>query len=831
MSLPYSYRVLLENARRNNDATSMDVIVRRDVGAELRVYPTRVLMQDTSGLPALVDLAAMRDVCVCEGVDPALIDLRIPVDFVNDHSVAVDASGTPEAFEQNLSIDYERNAERYRFLKWCTRAFRGLRLLPPGRGICHQINLEVLATVVTTTTDASGETVVEPEIVVGTDSHTPMINGLGVLAWGVGGIEAESVMLGNPQTMGLPPVVAVELAGTPRPSTMATDIVLALTATLRESDLVGCMVEFIGAGAAQLDVADRATIANMAPEYGATTGYFPIDARVIEYLRATARPESLVTLVERYARDTDLWHGSESAAPEYDRVITFDLAAVLPTVAGPRYPHQRLTLDAVPTTIATSPSSRVEGRHRNGDLAIAAITSCTNTSHPGSMIAAGLLARNAVRLGLRVPSYVKTSMAPGSPVVTSYLFDAGLTESLDELGFQTVAFGCTTCMGNSGPLKDEVEIALREEEVTFAAVLSGNRNFTGRVHPQLPLNFLASPALVVAYAIAGTMAIDLSAEPLGTDQTGRPVMLDALWPSAEEIARVSARFVTPALFARHGVDLTAADSRWDAIETLETPTYPWHPSSTHLHPSPLALANRAVDLVGARVLLKLGDGITTDAISPVGAILRTGTTAEYLRTMGVADRDFGTYAERRGDHEVMSRGAFASAHLRNALVDRPGPWTKHAGGAVMPVYEAATRYHREETLLVIVAGKNYGAGSARDWAAKATAFLGVRAVIAASFERIHRENLVRMGVLPLTIDAADWHSLEVEYDDAIDVLGLEPSASVHMPVKVRVRKASGLEHSIDAIIAIETAEEATYYGRGGILPSVLLDLMRESVQA
>ena len=856
--LPFSLKVLLENLLRFEDgrAVTLDDVralagwaETRRGGREIGYRPARVLMQDFTGVPALVDLAAMRAAMARLGGDADRIEPLTPVDLVIDHSVTVDRFGTAGAFKENVALEMARNRERYAFLRWGQQAFENLRVVPPGTGICHQVNLEYLSQVVWTA-EADGTALAYPDTLVGTDSHTTMVGGLAVLGWGVGGIEAEAAMLGQPLSMLLPEVVGFRLAGRLREGATATDLVLTVTQMLRAHGVVGKFVEFHGPGLDELGLADRATIANMAPEYGATCGFFPIDRETIDYLAASARAPARVALVEAYARAQGLWRDADTPDPLFTDTLALDLGAVEPSIAGPRRPQDRIRLsDAAPAFAralgATFGVAEGERGKRvapagndldlgHGAVAIAAITSCTNTSNPDVMVGAGLLARNAVARGLRVKPWVKTSLAPGSQVVSDYLARAGLQDSLDALGFHLVGYGCTTCIGNSGPLAPPVAEAVEEGGLVVCAVLSGNRNFEGRISPQVRANYLASPLLVVAYALAGTMARDLATEPLGTGHDGAPVYLKDVWPAAAEIRETVRRAIDPAMFrARYG-DVFAGDSAWRAIPVPAGRTYAWDEGSTYVkHPPYFAGMTREpaplADIEGARILCLLGDSITTDHISPAGAIGAATPGGAWLLERQVAREDFNAYGARRGNHEVMMRGTFANLRLRNELAPgTEGGVTRHMpDGAEMPVFDAAMAYRAEGVPLVVVAGKEYGTGSSRDWAAKGTRLLGVRAVIAESFERIHRANLVGMGVLPLEFTGGETRkTLALDGGVRLDVEGTAAGITPGMALRCRLHRADGQARETTLRCRIDTADEADYYRHGGILPYVLRSLAK-----
>ncbi|HEY3489320.1 MAG TPA: aconitate hydratase AcnA [Candidatus Deferrimicrobiaceae bacterium] len=854
--LPFSLRILLENLLRHEDGTT---VTRDDIVAlanwspndpgrgEIAYRPARVLLQDFTGVPALVDLAALRDAARRMGGDPGRINPRMPSDLVIDHSVQVDRFASPDAFEANVTREYERNGERYAFLRWGQTAFAGLRVVPPGTGICHQVNLEYLASVVFRQ-DEGGTVVACPDTVVGTDSHTPMVNGLGVVGWGVGGIEAEAAMLGQPVSMLVPDVVGVRLSGALRPGVTATDLVLAVTQLLRKKGVVGKFVEFYGQGLSALSVADRATISNMAPEYGATIGYFPVDAETLAYLRFTGRPEAQVALVEAYCKAQGLFRTDETPAPVYSDTLALDLSVITPCLAGPRRPQDRVSLPEAKKIFLDAlaewdksrkgglpaPRSR-EVEHegetftlRDGSVVIAAVTSCTNTSNPTVMMAAGLLARKAVERGLSRAPWVKTSLAPGSKVVTRYLDRAGLTPYLEKLGFHLVGYGCTTCIGNSGPLPPPIDAAIREGDLVVCSVLSGNRNFEGRIHPASRANYLASPPLVIAYALAGRMDIDLGTDPLGVDNDGKPVYLRELWPSPEEVTFAVRAAVDREMFLEEYANVFAGDDRWKGLPVPAADTFSWDPASTYVKEPPyfVGLPVEPVapgDIRGARVLAMLGDSVTTDHISPAGDIPESSPAGRYLLEHGIAKVDFNSYGSRRGNHEVMMRGTFANIRLRNALAPgTEGGVTVHLpSGEPATIFDAAMRYSEEKTPLVILAGKEYGSGSSRDWAAKGPKLLGVVAVIAESFERIHRSNLVGMGLLPLQFEAGqNAATLGLTGRETFTIEGI--AAGLSPRARLTVRAAEGGREIVFAAIArIDTPEEIHYHRHGGILPFVL----------
>ena len=854
--LPFSLKVLLENLLRFEDGRSVTTddigalagwLDARKGGGEIAYRPSRVLMQDFTGVPAVVDLAAMRAAMTALGGDPGRINPLSPVDLVIDHSVMVDHFGTTQAFGQNVALEMARNGERYAFLRWGQQAFENFRVVPPGTGICHQVNLEYLAQVVWTS-EVEGTTVAYPDTLVGTDSHTTMVNGLAVLGWGVGGIEAEAAMLGQPISMLVPDVIGFRLSGRLREGATATDLVLTVTQMLRAQGVVGKFVEFYGPGLDDLGLADRATIANMAPEYGATCGFFPIDRETVNYLSASAREPERVALVEAYARAQGMWREAGAPEPEFTASLELDLSRVEPSIAGPKRPQDKIRLaDAAPafadtleTTFGVAPGARggrvpvagVDYDIGHGDVVIAAITSCTNTSNPSVMVGAGLLARNAIARGLQVKPWVKTSLAPGSKVVSDYLASAGLQDDLDTLGFNLVGYGCTTCIGNSGPLSAPVAEAVEGGDLVVCSVLSGNRNFEGRISPQVKANYLASPPLVVAYAIAGSMTCDLGTEPIGTGSEGEPVYLKDIWPTAAEIRDTVRQAISPEMFrARYG-DVFTGDDDWRSIQAPAGQTYEWDSASTYVQHPPYFQGMAAEpqvpeDIANARILCLLGDTITTDHISPAGAISPTTPGGEYLLERQITRRDFNSYGARRGNHDVMMRGTFANIRIRNELAPgTEGGITRHMPeGAEMPVYDAAMAYQAEGVPLVVIAGKEYGTGSSRDWAAKGTRLLDVRAVVAESFERIHRSNLVGMGVLPLEFtEGATRKSLGLDGSELIDLEGIAGGITPGMTVTCRIRRADGTVQEVPLRCRIDTADEADYYRHGGILHYVLRGL-------
>lgn len=856
--LPYSMKVLLENLLRNEDGRSVTkesiqaiagwLTDRGKAGVEIAYRPARVLMQDFTGVPAVVDLAAMRDAMASLGGDPQKINPLVPVDLVIDHSVIVDEFGTPMAFARNVELEYERNAERYRFLKWGQQAFRNFRVVPPGTGICHQVNLEYLGQVVWTNTGEDGDIVAYPDTCVGTDSHTTMINGLGVLGWGVGGIEAEAAMLGQPVSMLLPEVIGFRLTGKLKEGVTATDLVLTVTQMLRKKGVVGKFVEFFGPGLSNMTLADRATIGNMAPEYGATCGFFPVDAETIRYLTMSGRAENRIELVEAYSKAQGMWRDNSSADPVFTDLLELDLADVVPSMAGPKRPEGRIALEGVASGFAKALETEykkvadvakryaVEGTDYDlghGDVVIAAITSCTNTSNPSVLIGAGLLARNANRIGLKQKPWVKTSLAPGSQVVAEYLEKSGLQTELDQIGFNLVGFGCTTCIGNSGPLPAPISKTINDKSLIGAAVLSGNRNFEGRVSPDVQANYLASPPLVVAYALAGTVTKDLTTEPIGEDRDGNPVFLKDIWPSSQEIEEFIAKNVTRELFARKYADVFKGDENWQQVQAPEGQTYTWDDKSTYVQNPPYfvgmgAKPGKIGEIKGARVLGLFGDKITTDHISPAGSIKAASPAGKYLIDNGVGVADFNQYGTRRGNHEVMMRGTFANIRIRNHMLGengREGGYTIHyPSKEEMPIYDAAMEYRREGVPLVIFAGVEYGNGSSRDWAAKGTNLLGVRAVIAQSFERIHRSNLVGMGVIPFVFEeGTSWASLGLKGDETVTIDGLE-TIKPRQKMNATITYGDGTVKNVPIICRIDTLDELDYFKNGGILQYVLRDL-------
>ena len=856
--LPFSLKVLLENLLRNEDGRSVrseDIkavarwLKTKRSDREIAFRPARVLMQDFTGVPAVVDLAAMRDAMKGMGDDPRKINPLSAVDLVIDHSVMVDAFGNRDAFALNVAREYERNGERYAFLRWGQKAFDNFRVVPPGTGICHQVNLEYLAQTVWTAKQGD-KTLAYPDTLVGTDSHTTMVNGLSVLGWGVGGIEAEAAMLGQPISMLIPEVIGFKLTGKLKEGATATDLVLTVTQMLRKKGVVGKFVEFFGPGLDDLTLADRATIANMAPEYGATCGFFPIDGETIRYLKATGRSPGRVALVEAYAKAQGLWRSARTPDPAFTDSLSLDIGTVESSLAGPKRPQDRVPLSTAagafkkalveafgrPEAGARVP---VEGANHDlgdGDVVIAAITSCTNTSNPSVMLGAGIIARNAVKRGLKVKPWVKTSLAPGSQVVTDYLKLAGLQAPLDKLGFNLVGYGCTTCIGNSGPLPEAISAAITKSDLTVCSVLSGNRNFEGRVNPQTRANYLASPMLVVAYALAGSLKVDLLKDPLGHDKKGMPVYLADLWPSNKEIADTVRRFVKASSFRKRYADVFAGDRLWRKVETSGGLTYGWDSHSTYVQNPPYFVGmpdspSAVEDVAGARTLALLGDSITTDHISPAGSIKKESPAGQYLIAHGVPPAEFNSYGARRGNHEVMMRGTFANIRLKNEMLPgTEGGITRHLpSGETLSIYDAAMRYKAEGVPLVVVAGKEYGTGSSRDWAAKGTLLLGVKAVLAESFERIHRSNLIGMGVLPLQFkEGVTRRALALTGEEVFDLGGLAGGIKPRMEVEVTLHRPNGQTESFAVICRIDTLDEVEYFRNGGILPYVLRNLRQQA---
>jgi aconitate hydratase len=869
--LPFSLKVLLENLLRFEDDRSVSAddiramaewLTTRKSDREIAFRPARVLMQDFTGVPAVVDLAAMRDAMVQLGGDPKRINPLVPVDLVIDHSVMVDFFGSRDSFGKNVDMEYERNNERYTFLRWGSTAFENFRVVPPGTGICHQVNLEYLAQTVWTGADGR-RTVAYPDTLVGTDSHTTMINGLAVLGWGVGGIEAEAAMLGQPISMLIPEVIGFRLAGRLKEGVTATDLVLTVTEMLRRKGVVNKFVEFYGAGLSHLSLEDKATIANMAPEYGATCGFFPIDKDTLAYLKATGRDKDRIALVEAYAQAQGLFRTDDTPDPFFTDTLALDLAEVVPSIAGPKRPQDRVPLStadtafdsalakmrdlnggdkasdmdeegggSVPSLYKTASVAGKDYQLADGNVVIAAITSCTNTSNPSVLIAAGILARNARAKGLATKPWVKTSLAPGSQVVTDYLARAGLQDDLDALGFNLVGYGCTTCIGNSGPLPEEISDAISRKDLIVASVLSGNRNFEGRVNPDTRANYLASPPLVVAYALTGDMRQNLTTEPLGTGKDGKPVLLSDIWPTSKEVADLIRTTITEEMFRTRYADVFKGDAMWQKINVSGGQTYKWTHGSTYVQNPPYFVGMKmqpepVVDVVDARILGVFGDSITTDHISPAGSIKRDGPAGKYLVEHQVRPVDFNSYGSRRGNHEVMMRGTFANIRIKNQMVPgvEGGVTIHHLSGEQMSIYDAAMRYQTEGVPLVIFAGKEYGTGSSRDWAAKGTRLLGVRAVVAESFERIHRSNLVGMGVLPLTFaEGTSWQSLGLTGTETVTIRGLTGELLPHQTLTAEITTRAGTLTSVPLTCRIDTLDELEYFRHGGILQYVLRQL-------
>lgn len=827
--LPCSLKVLLENLLRNEDGVNVKLddikilanCVKKHVNREISYKPARVLMQDFTGVPAIVDLASMRSYMKKSGNDPSKINPSVPVDLVIDHSVQVDSYGNASAFGKNVKLEVKRNLERYQFLKWGESSFTNFRVVPPGTGICHQVNLEYLAQVI-----CNDNGVVYPDTLVGTDSHTTMVNGLSVLGWGVGGIEAESVMLGQPISMVIPEVVGFKLIGKLSEGVTATDLVLTITNILRAKGVVGRFVEFYGDGLGCLSLADRATIANMAPEYGATCGFFPIDQKTLDYLNLTGRPKELVKLVEVYAKEQGLWRSSDELA--FFDVLELDLSSVEPVMAGPKRPQDKVFLSQVAESFSTSFSTSESKENdvlQDGSVVIAAITSCTNTSNPSVMIAAGLIARNAIKLGIKSKPWVKTSLAPGSQVVTEYLEKSGLQKDLNALGFNLVGYGCTTCIGNSGPLSKDIEDDIKNKNLTVAAVLSGNRNFEGRIHPLAKANYLASPPLVVVYALAGTVQIDLTKDPICRDKNGNDVYLKDIWPTNNEIENCVKSVVTREMFIQKYKDVFSGDEHWQKIKCEKSEIYNWDTKSTYIQNPPyfdnLSTKNdksNIVDIKNARILAMFGDSVTTDHISPAGNIASNSPAGVYLKSLEIEPQDFNSYGSRRGNHNVMMRGTFANIRIRNEMVSNEGGYTKHIPSQeTMSIFDAAMRYKEEAVPLIIVAGKEYGTGSSRDWAAKGTALLGIKAVIAESFERIHRSNLVGMGVLPLAFQDGVTRKIF----DGSEIMSIKGEVVPNGNLECIIKRKDNSEQSIQLKCCVQTAAEMKYLMSGGVLSYIL----------
>ncbi|WP_412778101.1 aconitate hydratase AcnA [Thalassospira lucentensis] len=854
--LPFTLKVVLENLLRYEDDFTVktddvkavvDWLKARKSSHEINYRPARVLMQDFTGVPAVVDLAAMRDAVVNMGGDAQKVNPLSPVDLVIDHSVMIDFFGTDDALDKNMEVEFERNGERYGFLRWGQNAFNNFRIVPPGAGICHQVNVEHLAKVVWTGEDADGKTVAYPDTLVGTDSHTTMVNGLAVLGWGVGGLEAEAAMLGQPISMLIPEVVGFKLTGSMKEGITATDLVLRVVQMLREKGVVGKFVEFYGDALANMSLPDRATIGNMAPEYGATCGFFPIDDETLNYMRSTGRDEDQIALVEAYAKEQGMW-GDPAHEAEYTATLELDISTVEPALSGPKRPQDRVLLKDAVTSFKDTfadmapgvdadrsvPVSNENFDMKDGNVVIAAITSCTNTSNPSVLIAAGLLAKKAVELGLTSKPWVKTSLAPGSLVVADYLEKAGLQDYLDQLGFNIAGFGCTTCIGNSGPLSAPIAGAIEDKDMLVTAVLSGNRNFEGRISPHVKANYLASPPLVVAYALAGNLKIDLNNDPLGTDKNGKDVFMKDIWPTNKEIADTIATSISASMYKDRYDNIFAGPKPWQAIEVTEGETFLWDNNSTYVQNPPyfVNMAKEPGDFAevhGARPLLILGDSVTTDHISPAGSIKEESPAGEYLKDNGVAVRDFNSYGARRGNHEVMMRGTFANIRIRNEMAPgtEGGVSVHYPSGDQGWVYDVAMRYQAEGTPLVVVAGKEYGTGSSRDWAAKGTNLLGVKAVIAESFERIHRTNLVCMGVLPLQFKNGEGReTYKLDGSETFDVLGIADGITPLQDVTVRITRKDGSTEECIATCRIDTENEVLYYQNGGILQFVLRNMMK-----
>jgi len=862
--LPFSIKVLLEAAIRQFDGRAITSEHVKQLAnwaegredKEIPFIPARIVLQDFTGVPVVVDLAAMRDTVKKSGGDPKQINPLVPVDLVIDHSVMVDAFGTPEALEYNMNVEFERNEERYRFLRWAQTAFDNFRAVPPATGIVHQVNLEYLASVAATKT-VNGETVVYPDSLVGTDSHTTMINGLGVVGWGVGGIEAEAGMLGQPLYFVTPEVIGFRLTGSLAEGATATDLALTVTQILRKKGVVGKFVEFFGPGLSNIGLEDRATVANMAPEYGATIGFFPVDAEALDFLRATGRTEEQIELVEAYYKAQGMFRTDDTPEPVFTDIVEPDLSTIVPSLAGPKRPQDRVELTAMKESfndIIRTPIEKggyglsdnkieqmVEVKHPNGSVSkmgtgavvIAAITSCTNTSNPSVMIGAGLVAKKAVELGLKKPAYVKSSLTPGSLVVTEYLKKAGLMDSLEALGFHVAGYGCATCIGNSGPLPDEVSKAIADEDMTVAAVLSGNRNFEGRVHAQVKANYLASPPLVVAYALAGTVNIDLTNDPIGYDSKNQPVFLKDIWPTNKEIRDAVRDAVNADMFRAKYENVFTQNERWNAIEVPKGEIYEWDENSTYIQNPPFfenindGISDMA-DIKGSNVLALLSDSVTTDHISPAGNIKTDSPAGEYLLEHGVDKRDFNSYGSRRGNHEVMMRGTFANIRIRNQVAPgtEGGVTTYLPTDEVMSIYDASMKYQKKDTNLIVLAGKEYGTGSSRDWAAKGTFLLGVKAVIAESFERIHRSNLVGMGVLPLQFqEGQGWKTLNITGREKFDIVGLTNDVQPGQAVQVIATREDGTTFEFPVRVRLDSTVDVDYYRNGGILQTVLRQMI------
>ncbi|QTM99510.1 aconitate hydratase AcnA [Sediminibacillus dalangtanensis] len=862
--LPFSIRVLLESLVRQHDGfvikdEHVESLAKwgKAEGKDVPFKPSRVILQDFTGVPAVVDLASLRKAMVDMGGAPDKINPEVPVDLVIDHSVQVDKYGTPNALQANMDLEFERNMERYEFLNWAQKAFDNYRAVPPATGIVHQVNLEYIANVVHALENESGEYDAFPDTLVGTDSHTTMINGLGVLGWGVGGIEAEAGMLGQPSYFPAPEVIGVKFTGSFPNGTTATDLALKVTQVLRKRNVVGKFVEYFGPGLKDMPLADRATISNMAPEYGATCGFFPVDQESLNYLRLTGRSEDHIALVEKYCKENNLWYSSDQPDPEFTELVEINLSELEPNLSGPKRPQDLIPLSKMKESFneaVTAPAGNQgfgldakefekeaaidhpDGKSsvmKTGAVAIAAITSCTNTSNPYVMLGAGLLAKKAVEKGLEVPAYVKTSLAPGSKVVTRYLEDSGLMPYLERLGFSLVGYGCTTCIGNSGPLSPEIEDAIVENDLTVSSVLSGNRNFEGRIHPLVKANYLASPPLVVAYALAGSVDVDLYNEPIGTDNDGNAVYFNDIWPSIDEIKQEVAKAVTPEIFRKEYENVFDSNEKWNAIDTTDEPLYKWNDESTYIQNPPFfeGLSKEAGEvhqLNNLRAIGKFGDSVTTDHISPAGAIAKDMPAGKYLQEKDVSPRNFNSYGSRRGNHEVMMRGTFANIRIRNLLAPgtEGGYTTYWPTEEVMPIYDAAMKYQEDETGLLVIAGKDYGMGSSRDWAAKGTNLLGIKTVIAESFERIHRSNLVMMGVLPLQFAKGESaESLGLTGKETFDV-DIDETVKPHDLVKVTATDEQGNKTEFEVIARFDSEVEIDYYRHGGILQMVLRNKLK-----
>ncbi|MBO6949113.1 MAG: aconitate hydratase AcnA [Rhodospirillales bacterium] len=852
--LPYSLKVVLENLLRRENGRTVTVEDVKAVGKwletrtsehEIAYLPARVLMQDFTGVPAVVDLASMRDAVVSMGGNPDKINPLAPVDLVIDHSVMVDEAGNPMAFQKNVELEFERNMERYEFLKWGQQAFSNFRVVPPGTGICHQVNLEYLSKVVWSREDDDGRMIAYPDTLVGTDSHTTMVNGLAVLGWGVGGIEAEAVMLGQPVSMLIPEVVGFKMTGKLAEGMTATDLVLTAVEMLRKQGVVGKFVEFYGDGLDNLSLADQATIANMAPEYGATCGFFPVSPATLDYMKLTGRDDENVELVEKYAKEQGMWRETGVSDPVFTAALELDLASVEPSIAGPKRPQDRIQLSMASKAFKEgfkTLTGRDQGKSaqvgdytlEDGAIVIAAITSCTNTSNPAVLVGAGLVAKKAHELGIKPKPWVKTSFAPGSQVVQEYMDKGGLTEHMDAVGFNLVGFGCTTCIGNSGPLKQEIEEAIMDNGITVGAVLSGNRNFEGRVHPLSTANYLASPPLVVAYAIAGNMNVDIYNDPLAEDKDGNPVYLKDIWPSNQEINDYMTSIISADMFRERYGNVFEGDKLWQKISVTGGQTFKWSPGSTYVQHPPFfekddAATGEPEDFTGARALAILGNSVTTDHISPAGNIKKESPAGEFLLEHQVRPADFNSYGARRGNHEVMMRGTFANIRIKNEMAPgTEGGWTTHRpSGEVMSIYHAAMKYKEEDVPLVVFGGAEYGTGSSRDWAAKGTRLLGVKAVIVESFERIHRSNLVGMGVLPLQFkDGVTRETLKLDGTETFDLTGIKDGITPRMDVTLTVHRADGSSEEVSLLCRIDTLDEVDYYLAGGILQYVLTNLSK-----